>query len=431
MVSNPPETTFGKLLKATIRQHVRSGLLAFLALSLLIIAGNAQVYGQRGAQSLQAQLYVLEVEAVQAGWTASSLRQAGQLLSELGEQRRALALFERALALEFDVQLMREIIETHLIHGNYAGALDGLKRMLSVQPDHEWAAYQAGLLLAPTDASRALAYLSRVREPGFPLVPELTALLRNQPQGQAMAVGALYAGAGRWRLAEHAFDYAADLTYPNGEALALTGLMRSIQGKSGTVWVDRALKLAPDNATIYYVQALQMRLQGDPQSSVIPLLVAITLEPENPAYYAELGQAYRELGQLDEAEYWLQVAVEISGEAPEMLSALAHFYSEEAALLPEDMFADLVELASAQADDPLVLGGYAWALHRRGQSDAALEQIDLALEAAPNTPRLLYDKARILIETEQIDAARPLLARVAETDSPYASAAARILARLG
>lgn len=414
-----------------MRQRARSGLLALFAFGLLLMAASTDVYGQSGSQSLQAQLYRLEIEVAQRGWTASSLRQTGRLLSQLGEHRRALAAFERAIALEFDAQLMREIVEIHLMYGNYAAALDGLEHMLMVQPDHQWATYQTGLLLAPTDAARALVSLSLVRDAGFPLVPELTALLRNQPQEQAMAVGALYAGVERWGLAENAFHYAADLTYPNGEALALTGLMRSIQGKSGEAWVDRALKLAPDNATIYYAQALQMRLQGDPQSSVIPLLIAVTLEPENPAYYAELGQAYRELGQLDEAEYWLQVAVEISGEAPEMLSALAQFYSEEAALLPEDMFADLVELASAQADDPLVLGGYAWALHRRGQSEAALEQIDLALESAPNSPRLLYDKARILIETEQTDAARPLLARVAETDSPYASAAARILARLG
>ena len=69
---------------------------------------------------------------------------------------------------------------------------------------------------------------------------------------------------------------------------------------------------------------------GDYQRSAEALIQAVELDPTNPAFQAELGLTFRLLGELSEAEFWLQTAVQTAEGAPEFQELLALFYAEEA-----------------------------------------------------------------------------------------------------
>ena len=160
-----------------------------------------------------------------------------------------------------------------------------------------------------------------------------------------------------WAYAELAFEEANTLSValdgqPLADALAYMGFVQGKQGKDGADAMVQAVRLAPNDANIRYLLALYHRTQQNYIASKDAMVQAVGLAPDNPALYAELGTAYRLIGEYETAEHWLQTAVQTSGGDERFRDVLGAFYAEEGVNLGSDGLAAIAEALDDTPDDP-------------------------------------------------------------------------------
>jgi tetratricopeptide (TPR) repeat protein len=122
--------------------------------------------------------------------------------------------------------------------------------------------------------------------------------------------------------------------------------------------------------------------------------------------------------------------VQLSGDDPKFRTLLALFYADEAGNLTPAGLDTLRRTSVLLPNDPDVRAGFGWALYSMGQTEQGLAEIEIALKIAPDNPRALFYKAKILIAQNQKEAALPLLKRVVELKSYFAADAQQILDEL-
>lgn len=264
-------------------------------------------------------LYQLEALALGQGWTATHLSLAGDLWLELGDVGRAVAYWEAALTPDSDAGLLRKLADGYIRLQQWTEASITLTQLVGAASGDAWAHYQLGLLHSYADPAAAAEHLrAAARNPIYrPVSEALLSLEANaDPAVTALRTGLALAANDLWPQAEAAFAYAAALGDPYPEALAYAGLARDQQGKDGGAQIARALALGPQISLVRYLEGLYHRLNGDDAASIAALRLAVMLEPQNPAYAAELGAAYQRSGDFSQAQFWMQQALMLSGGDP-------------------------------------------------------------------------------------------------------------------
>lgn len=390
------------------------------------------VYHQGRGNYAQA-LYNVNALAIVDGWTPELALQAGNLWRDMGNLENAFLYWQRAGNIE-NANHWRRMADAAIRLGYWAEAQIALDRLLQLNPQDRWGHYHAGMIAAAFDPLRAEQHLSFVAlDAAYDDIAEpVLRLIQNDPSDPliALRVGILLSDFEEWTFAELALRHAVVVGISEAEALAYTGLARYRQGKDGEAWINRAVTLAPGNAEVRFVQGLGLRTQQELDRSLSVMLLAVTLDPTNPAIQAELGTAYRLIGALDEAEYWLQEAIRTSENAPQFQDLLVRFYSGEARNLPPEVLSLLGDTVALQPNDPGALASYGWVLHVGGDTEGGLAQLDIALGIEPAHPLALYNKAQILLEINAINEARIVLEELVILDSPFQSDVARILENL-
>lgn len=384
--------------------------------------------------NVQTTLYNIEAEAAVNGWSARLHREAAEAWVELGDEMRALEHWEASVRAEPGMTNLRHAASMNLRRGDWAAAFRHLEALHERAPENEWAAYHGGALLAASHPPQAIAWLQPLTLQENPYQLPAQALLdvltdAESPVPLGARVGAVLASAEQWALAEHAFQIAAVSDYPFAEAMAYVAVMRSQQGKDGAPWLAQAIDLAPQDANVRYAEGIYWRTLEAYDQSVLALLTAVVLEPETAIFHAELGNTYRAMGSLNDAETWLLSAIALSDGDPLYQQALERLYIEESYLLPEPLLL-LSRPTSSGRIDPVALSAQGWALHRIGRTEEGLAQVLAALDAAPQSPRARYDLARIYLDTGRGEEARPILEVLAAEDHPFAPLAERLLAGL-
>jgi predicted Zn-dependent protease len=276
-------------------------------------------------------LYQAEARAAVLGWSPELLTSAGSIWYANGDPWLAADYWwAAAQAAPGRAAIIRRLAETLLEIQRWPEASDALNHLLTLLPTDYWAHYQLGLLLVASNPAAARQHLAIAGEEGA-YQDTVTTLLSLLPASAdaagAMRVGAALAERELWAYAEIAFSFAAAARQDYPEALAYTGLARDKQGKDGSPQIAAALRLGADNPQVLYLYGLHLRTVGDYLSSQDILLQAATLEPENPAFAAETGTAYRLNGNLEQAEAWLKIAVRLSGNEPAFTELLSQFYA--------------------------------------------------------------------------------------------------------
>jgi tetratricopeptide (TPR) repeat protein len=406
--------------------------LSVLLLPVLIIACASPPSVDNPNTTLDFQRPMQALYAIEAGETQTAL-DVGSLRFRLGDISGAVATWERVA--QPDAALLTELTRAQLLLNRWDDAHTTLTALVALQADHAWANLQLGMIAAPHDPASAVAALTLAAQE--PIYAELATALQTTLATYAddpllpMRVGKVLADNGEWAFAELAFERAARDLEPFPEALVYQGLAREMQGKSGGALVTRAVALAPDDARVRYLQGVYLRAAADPLAAVDALAQAVTLQSQNPLYYAELGGAYRDLRDLEQAERWLQAALAVSGNAPRYRELLALFYADEAENLTTSGVAELeaeLGILSGNAD---LQAGYGWALFVAGETERGATLIAAALAAEPDNPRALYYQARVYIENGEVAQALPLLEQVAAGESPFALLARTLLANQG
>lgn len=383
----------------------------------------------------QQALYLLEARAATSGWDAETHTQAGNLWRSMGDPVRALSHWEAAAQQTPTAELLRQLAQFHIAANQWDLAWQRLQQLLAIAPNDAWGLHQAAMLIAPHDLQLARDYLLRTstaRNQYSDTANRLLLALGEQPQDPAISsrVGAVLISEQQWALAGNAFRQAALRNYPDAEAMAWVAYIEVQQGRDAEDWMTAALVLAPNDANVRYVQGLYARLLNDLETSEGALLLAIALEPQNAVFHAELGNTYRTMSNLAEAEYWLQTGLQLSGNDPLVQDALDRFYANEAYLLPEVVLALRNSPQPLEDDTPLARSAEGWALHLIGRSAEGLALVEAALGESPDEPRIRYDYARILVEVGRLDEAVTILNALATGNSAYAVAAQRLLSIL-
>jgi tetratricopeptide (TPR) repeat protein len=377
-------------------------------------------------------LYAIERLAHEQGWTPTLAAQAGDIHRDLGDLNSAVAVWERVA--NPDAVLLRDLARAQLALGRWDDALGTLTLIIAQTPQDAWAHWHIALLQAPVDPLTALASLPiAAADPAYAPIATVVQESLSGVQNDTllpMRVGIVLADHGQWQYAERAFERAAALNAPYAEALAYLGVTRVMQGKDGAQVMLQAVALEPVNARIRYLQGVYLRAIGDARGAIDALGQAAALAPDTPLYFVELAQAYRDLRDLQQAEYWLRVAVAVSGNAPRYLEILALFYADEAENLTVDGVAALEQTISLLPPDPDIFAGYGWAIYLTGDHERGLSLIDQALASDAANPRALYYRGRILLDRGDTDAALPLLEQVASGTSEFAPLARALLESL-
>lgn len=397
---------------------------------------QAGVDTKRQRDQITQALYQIEAGAAQSGWTPDLHRRAGNLERDLGELTNAVAHWEIAMtAFPNDILLYQELASAYLELQRWPDAADTLTHLLEFTPDNSWAHFHLGLVKAAFDPITAANHLNKAASDSTYVdrAAAILAVLNNNPSDPliSMRVGSVLLDLNLWPYAELAFQHANDLNPPYPEALAYIGLARDHQGRDGSTFIEQAVTVAPQNAPVRFLQGLHLRHVGDPSGSLKALIQATVLDPQNPAMYTELSAAYRNIGDLPRAEYWLKMAVALSGNDPQFQELLAVFYSEESINLTSEGVTALGETTGLLPNNPDVKASFGWALHSIGESEAGIAEINAALELAPDNARGLYYKAQIELQTGNIEEAQRLFERLAQMESPYQEEVTRALERLG
>lgn len=375
-------------------------------------------------------LHQLEVKAHKSGLTSAERQQLGDALFALGDARSALAHWLAAGLIEASHQ--RRIAQVSISLQEWTIAQDALQHILTVAPNDTWAHYQLGLIRAAFQPQQAIKHLRQAASDSAyhnNATQLLSTLLSAEGINTAsFRVGTTFIELGLWPYAELAMRHAADLNYPDPIAIAYVGLARDYQAKDGSAWITEAVERAPNLAEVRYIQGLHLRAKGELIASASAFDLAVNIEPENPAYYAELGIAYQLLNDLPRAEFWLKEAVRASGNRLAFQRLLADFYAQAAPELGLDPISRLLEPSSALPNgDAEMQSSYGWALHITGNSEDGLAEITAALAIDPNNPKILYDKARLLLDIGDVSAAIPIFQDLASGATPYATQAKALL----
>jgi tetratricopeptide (TPR) repeat protein len=315
-----------------MKRQGRAVFLTLLVLFLVIVPVEStldieQLIDQNARQGRVMQaLYHVEMLAAQDGWTPDLHQRAGDLWAQAGDVTRAIPHWRSA---GDDPALLRKLARAYLQTQAWTQASEVLQSLVALAPDDRWVHYQLGLLRAAFDAGAAQAHLLiAVRDPDYAEVSaDVLRALQTDDTEVPMAVGLALAGAELWPQAELAFQHAADNAYPFAEALAYAGVARDWQGKDGSAAVEEAVLLDPRSPIVRYLHGLHLRFAGAYHASREAMTQAVALDPLNPAFYMELGTAYALVDDLDNAERWLKMAVEISDD-PRFAEALERFYAE-------------------------------------------------------------------------------------------------------
>lgn len=374
-------------------------------------------------------LYTVEVVAAHEGWTPELSLLAGDLHRAIGDLEGAVVAWKRIPTP--DSTTLHALAQSQIELGRWPDAADSLTRLIDSSPQDSWAQLNYGLLMASVDPQAAMTALQAASEDNAyrtlsNVVSDVVERNLDQPL-LPMRVGVVLADHDQWAYAEIAFERAAALNEPYAEALAYYGLARDRLGKDGSQSILRAVSLEPGNARLRYLQGVHLRLAGDALAAVDALAQAVALDPQNPAYYAELAQAYRDNHELEQAERWYLTAVALSNGDTRYQEMLALFYADEGSNLTLNGLQALEQTLSALPDNADARAGYGWALYVAGEVERGTAIIDEVLQSDAHNARALYYKAQIVLAAGSTSDAIDLLEQVASGTSDFAVPARTLL----
>ncbi len=268
----------------------------------------------------------------------------------------------------------------------------------------------------------------RLLEPALACYREAHAL---DPGSFAWAyyLGVLAAGAGDIETARPAFRHALDLRADDAPALVRLADLELEQAQvdeAELLYVRAAV--VDDSAAVAYGMGRVAEERGAYAEAIGQFERALTLQPGASVVHYHLGQAYRELGELDRAEEALArsgpnrvaMADPLMHELTTLaIGALPHLARGHAAAR-EGRLADAEsayrQAVAADATNVRAHESLAVLLVRRGSPEAALEHFGVAVRLAPENAQAHSDLGELLAEMGRNDRALEHLARAVELE---------------
>jgi tetratricopeptide (TPR) repeat protein len=403
-------------------------------LSIIERLYRAAVTGSRPDMALG----YLRLLAQTEGWTPELYRRAASILEARGDEPGAVAYWAASLegkTLDIsDIPVLHKIAAWRLAGREWDAVISAFEQILTLAPDDPETVYRLGLMLAPSNPRRSVAYLERATS-DYPRARTITEIFKtygNEPPALVtFRIGLALINAREWPYAEHALAVSVAVD-ARPAALAFLGLAQDQQGRDGWPLLSRAVESAPNDPLANYAVGVHWRLKGDFQQALTALTQARALDSNNPGIAAEIGLVYQNSGYLAEAEIWLNRAVALAPDDLGFRALLANFYADENFDLSGQGLKYIqaaVERAPNNADIRASLG---WAMLTNGEYDKARDELQQALTLDPGNPRARFYFAVYLEYRGDVDGAIDSYLFVYRADqSGFRERAARALQRLG
>lgn len=396
------------------------GLLLVLSILLsILIGGYSNLNQARGAQARQDYSFAAESYARAAKilfWRRDLYEQAGISAAKAGKFAEAIDHF--SLGENFSEEGWVWLCTSHIQLEDYPSAIStcetgtqaydsaalyellayihrsrkdweaerfALENQTRLDSTDAYAAYRLGLLLtlySPEDALPELTRASTLNPEVDSAVQTLRAALavsaeQDDPSMQKVIIGQAFGLVQDWELAATAFELAIQINEENAEAWAWLGEAKQQTGQGGSVELDRALMLDRESVNVRALRGLYWSRQKKYEQVLAEFLLAAGIEPENPRWRANIGEAYAKLGNLVEALAAYQHAVELAPTQAEYWRLLALFCAENNVQAEELGMPAAQQALSLAPNDPAVLDvvGYTYlSTGRYASAEAALLQ---------------------------------------------------------
>lgn len=309
----------------------------------LIAQPNDPIAQNRAQGRTHQALFHIQAQAQQTGWTDALNQLTGDIYYQMNDIPRAVVYWERANMA--DSARLRLLADAYLQLNQWNGMANTLERLLNITPDDEWVLWHLGALLAPTNPTRARELLTPIAEsPDYSAVIQTILQVLDAPFDRALQIGLILGSFDQWVLAEYAFRQAVVILPEGGVGWAYVGLARHMQGKPAQTWFDQAIQLDPKNHQIYYVYSIYLRGIGDLNASRQAIITAISFNPNNPAYYIELGMVYYALENDEQGDYWLEFAQSVGRDSETIRDIINQIYEDQQSdIFDFDALRDMLE----------------------------------------------------------------------------------------
>jgi tetratricopeptide (TPR) repeat protein len=273
---------------------------------------------------------------------------------------------------------------------NWTAERDVLEKQIQLDAGNVYSQYRLGLLLTVLEPEQALTnlMLASSLDPEFDsAVQTLRAALNlsaTQPDAsqQMVTIGRALGLVQEWDLSLSAFEKAIALDTKNAEAWAWLGEAKQhivyAQSESkgiGLEDLDKALALDPTSVVVRALRGLYWNRQEKYSQMLVEYTKAAESEPSNPAWQAELGNAYIKNGDLVAALAAYQHATLLTPNESTYWRLLAVFCAENGVHLDEVGLPAAQKAVDLAPDDPSALDALGWAYLSSGRYANAEETL--------------------------------------------------------
>jgi tetratricopeptide (TPR) repeat protein len=283
---------------------------------------------------------------------------------------------------------------------NWAAERGMLEKQIQLDAGSIYSYYRLGLLLTVLEPDQALTnlMLASSLDPEFdPAVQTLRAALNlssTQPdQSQQMVtIGRALGLVQEWDLSRAAFEKAIALDAENAEAWAWLGeakqqtgsALSESKGEVGLSELDQALALDHTSVVVRALRGLYWNRQEKYPQMLAEYLQAAETEPGNPAWQAELGNAYIKNGDLIAALAAYQHATELAPNESIYWRLLAAFCAGNGVYLEEVGLPAAQKAVDLAPDDPSALDALGWAYLSSGRYASAEQTLSDVVARFPD-----------------------------------------------
>ncbi len=186
---------------------------------------------------------------------------------------------------------------------------------------------------------------------------------------------------------------------PNTLTQALEQHQRGFLDQAARLY-RQVLDAQPDHADALHLLGVVAHQQGDHVRAAEWIVQAIARNPRVPAYYANLAEVYRALGQLDRAAACCRSALLLQPNYPEAANNLGNILLEQGQVeAAADQFRAALRL---RPDFALACNNLGNALRLQGDTAAALAHFRQAVQLDPNLPEPRSNLGQMLMEHRQL-----------------------------
>jgi len=313
----------------------------------------------------------LESRGAKAGMSQQDALMLGDAYLQNGDLVKAVNTWKQLDDSSDSADALQRLADLYLQEKDYPSALSYLKKLLSLDPSDGGLYYQIGLLYAVSEPLQSLPYLAQAADIDPSLADQAhslyekiqTANLFDRPAYTLLAAGRELANQGEWSLAGEAFKRVTEIDpdYADGWAFLGEAKQQVKQGETGTfsevglAELEHALQLDASSVLANTFMGIYWERQQDYSQAQTYLQQAITLNPDDPYLYSELGNILSRAGDLPAAQSAFESAISHAPQDPTFYRLLAQFALDNGIQTHEIALASARQALKLNPQDPASL----------------------------------------------------------------------------